>query len=663
MAEYVVEEEVCPFNVRCGQKDDMGANVRDISIKDVSVSVGGKTIFTETNVKITSGHRYGLMGPNGRGKTTLLRLIATREIPVPKNLHVQLVGQEKEVECLDERVVDVVIKSDKRRLRLLAEADELQAKADAGEEVDTERMAEVEDELDAISAHNAEGKARKILLGLGFNREWQNRPTKSFSGGWRKRVALACAVFMEPDVLLLDEPTNHLDLEAVMWLETYLPKVFTDSPKRPKALVVVSHDVSFLDQICTDMAHIDEFKLWYYRGGYKEFVKALGERRAQVDSAYQKQEKRIKEMKKKGATKKDVEEKFKREAEIKGKDAVFVEKRYDYKVTFPFQNPPQLREGFIVKVEDMTFHYPPHPETGEEYPTLFEDVNCSVWTDSRIALVGPNGVGKTTLLRILCGELEPVEGIVEFNRQVRVGKYSQHFIDQLPTDKTAQEYIASKMGSEKIPEARALLGCFGLEGLSHGNLIENLSGGQKARVAFAGISVSKPHVLLFDEPTNHLDLESIEALSEAIKKFDGGVLLISHDARLVRDTVKEIWVVDNKNVERLESFDEYKEMVLEQLGLESSEDEGPALSRSERKARAIAEGKAKGKKGGGGGKKKDGGGGKKDQKRPESAKSDKGGGGGGGGKDKGGAKEKEKAAGAKKMDKFFKDKDKKKGGK
>ena len=252
-----------PYSIR--MSDDVWnieEMARDIRVEGVSIAVPGKELFNNTSVRVIAGHRYGLIGPNGWGKSSVLRLLAEGQLPVPKKLDVLLVEQEQEVDVhfLGETVVNAVIKSHKKRIAMMEEADALR---ESGE--DLERLQEIEDDLNAMGAFQAEAKARKILGGLGFPNDWQDRTVSSFSGGWRKRVALACAVFMEPDVLLLDEPTNHLDLNAVIWLETYLPSVYNDKKKKPKSLVVVSHDVSFLEEVCTDTVHIEQKKLNYYR--------------------------------------------------------------------------------------------------------------------------------------------------------------------------------------------------------------------------------------------------------------------------------------------------------------------------------------------------------------------------------------------------------------
>eukprot|EP01060_Flectonema_neradi_P034382 TRINITY_DN601_c0_g1_i1.p1 TRINITY_DN601_c0_g1~~TRINITY_DN601_c0_g1_i1.p1 ORF type:complete len:918 (+),score=298.93 TRINITY_DN601_c0_g1_i1:109-2862(+) len=555
-----------PYSVRMPEDSRLiPENSRDIKVEQVSIAVPGKELFINTTVKVTAGHRYGLVGPNGWGKSTILKLLSLRELPMPSNLHVLIVEQEQEVDedVLEETVVNVVIKSHKLRIALMAEADKLR---ESGENL--ERLQEIEDDLNAMGAHQAEAKARKILGGLGFPTEWQDRKVSSFSGGWRKRVPLACAVFMEPDILLLDEPTNHLDLNAVIWLETYLPSVYNTEKKKPKSLVVVSHDVSFLDEVCTDTAFIDRKLLHYHRGGY-EMAKSQMERQKKADNKdYKLLSDFIKNLKKQGLTKNAFDEKLEAQARKKGWDLSNLPTKYkEYQVTFPWDNPPELRESYIVKAEDMHFRY------GEEHPWIFggpnnkSGVSFSVWTDSRIALVGPNGCGKTTLIQLLSGQLEASKGYIEINRQVRIGKYSQHFVGQLPLDDSPIDYLV--LCGMKEHQARAKLGAFGLEGKCHKQQIKTLSGGQKVRVAFAGISARLPHVLLLDEPTNHLDMESIEALADALNRFKGGVLVITHDARLIETVQANLWVVEDNNVVNFDGgVEEYREHIVKILDLE-----------------------------------------------------------------------------------------------
>lgn len=560
-ANEVNQEGDNPFSVTL-EMDQIPEGSRNISLNKVSVSVNGKTLFKDTSVRLSSGSRYGLMGPNGRGKSTILRLLASRELPVQSNLDLLLVEQEQEFTASELSAVDAVLKSHKKQAAYSKEAAELRSKIELGES-EMERLHFLEEELDIMGASQADARARRILFGLGFPTEWHERQTSSFSGGWRKRIALASAVFIEPDVLMLDEPTNHLDLNAVIWLESYLVKAYSEAAKRPKTLIVVSHDAGFLDEVCTHMVHVEGFKLNYYRGSYSTFDEQLQQRHQELDKKYNAVTRTIKEKKRNGMSNQQVDEWIKDQVNNGRLDPQYLEKRKDYVVNFPFPDPPELRDGCVCKLEEVSFNYPGGP-------VLFEGVNCALWTDSRVTLCGPNGIGKSTLLNLMTGVLESTGGYITLNRQVRIGRYNQHFVDKLPLEKTPVECI-QHLGVHEEDKARRLLGSFGLEGIVHKNQIATLSGGQKARVAFAAISAEAPHFLLFDEPTNHLDVESIEALCDAIRAFKGGVLVVTHDARLIESTEMQIWVAGNRNVQPfMGSLEDYKSLVREEFEKEEA---------------------------------------------------------------------------------------------
>lgn len=541
-----------PFSVTM-EADQVAEGSRNITFNKVSVSVNGKTLFKDASVKLSAGSRYGLMGPNGRGKSTILRLLASRELPVQSNLDLLLVEQEQEFNASELSAVEAVLQSHKKQDAYSLEAKALHAKTELTT-AEMERLHFLEEELDIMGASQADARARRILFGLGFPTEWHERPTSSFSGGWRKRIALASAVFIEPDVLMLDEPTNHLDLNAVIWLESYLVRAYNESAKRPKTLIVVSHDAGFLDEVCTHMVHVESYLLNYYRGSYSDFDSQLQQRHQELDKKYESVMKTIRDKKRNGMSNAQVDVWIKDQVNAGRLDPQFLEKRRDYIVNFPFPDPPELRDGCVCKLDNVSFNYP-------NGPVLFEGVSCALWTDSRITLCGPNGIGKSTLLNLMTGVLEPTMGYITLNRQVRIGRYNQHFVDKLPLEKTPVECIQA-LGIPEEDKARRLLGSFGLEGIVHKNQIATLSGGQKARVALAAISAEAPHFLLFDEPTNHLDVESIEALCAAIKTFKGGVLVVTHDARLIESTEMQIWVAGEKNVAPFDgSLEDYKSIV------------------------------------------------------------------------------------------------------
>ena len=589
-AENVNKDGDSPFMVTLEQ-DAVAEGSRDISLNKVSVSVNGKTLFKDTTVKFSAGSRYGVMGPNGRGKSTLLRLLATRELPVQQSLTMLLVEQEQEITGGELSAVTAVVQSHKLQAAYqeeVAKLRELDGEKMTDEQM--ERLQFLDEELNLMNAQQAEAKARRILFGLGFPTEWHDRPTASFSGGWRKRIALASAVFIEPDVLMLDEPTNHLDLNAVIWLESYLVRMYNKDAKRPKTLLVVSHDAGFLDGICTHMVAIESFKLNYFRGGYSTFNAQVELRHAEIDKKHHQLQQKIKEMKKKGMSNEKVDEWLNEQVRQGKIESELVDKRREYVVSFPFKAPMELRDGCIVKLEDVAFKYP-----GDECPILFKDVNCSLWNDSRITLCGPNGIGKSTLLNLMTGVLEPTFGYITVNRQVRIGRYNQHFVDKLPLERTPIDYLRS-VGAKDEHDARRMLGSFGLEGLVHKNMIATLSGGQKARVALAAISCEMPHFLLFDEPTNHLDMESIDALCKAINNFKGGILVVTHDARLIQETNMQLWIAGDLNVKPFNgTLDDYKTHVREIFEAEEDKKEWARAMRQAEKAelKAIAKSDAK----------------------------------------------------------------------
>ncbi|XP_077986284.1 ATP-binding cassette sub-family F member 1-like [Glandiceps talaboti] len=540
-------------------------NATDIKIDKFSISARGKDLFVNASLNITQGRRYGLVGPNGHGKTTLLNHIAKRALSIPPNIDVLIC--EQEVVADETPAIDAVLKADTKRLKLLAEEKLLIDKNAAGDDTVVERLQQVYEELDAIGAASAEARARRILAGLQFTTEMQSRPTKHFSGGWRMRVSLARALFMEPTLLLLDEPTNHLDLNAVIWLDNYLQNW-------KKTLLVVSHDQQFLDDVCSDIIHLDNQKLYYYKGNYNTFKKMLKQKRKEQHKEYDKQEKKLRELKSRGHSSKQAEKKTKevltrkqekgrKKVQQDDEDAAPVEllkKPREYTVKFTFPNPPPLNPP-ILGLHSVTFGYP-------TMPVLFKDIDFGIDLSSRIAIVGPNGVGKTTLLKLLMGELEPVQGERRKNHRLRVGMYSQHSADQLDLDESPVEHLR-RLFNLSYQDSRKTLGRFGLVSYAHEIKIRDLSGGQKSRVAFADLSCRQPDVLIMDEPTNNLDIESIDALADAMNQFEGGVIIVSHDARLILETDCQLWVVEDQTINEIDGdFDEYKREVLESLGEE-----------------------------------------------------------------------------------------------
>ncbi|OVA14040.1 ABC transporter-like [Macleaya cordata] len=567
--------------------DNANANVKDITVKNFSVFVRGKVLLKNVSVKIAHGERYGLIGPNGTGKSTLLKLLAWRKIPVPKNIDVLLV--EQEVVGDDRSALEAVVSANEELVKLRQEVAALQNSSidgdgdDNNEDDDTgEKLAELYDRLQVIGSDAAEAQASKILAGLGFTKDMQGRATRSFSGGWRMRISLARALFVQPTLLLLDEPTNHLDLRAVLWLEEYLCRW-------KKTLVVVSHDRDFLNTVCNKIIHLHNQELQQYSGNFDEFEIAYEQLRKQNNKKYENNVKAMKAAKRNGnqVQQEKVENRAKLAAakeaskrKAKGKadeDEPMPEapkKWRDYSVVFHFPEPTELNPPLLQLIE-VSFSYP----NREDFRLSNVDVCIDMGT--RVAIVGPNGAGKSTLLNLLAGDLVPTEGEARRSQKLRIGRYSQHFVDLLTMDETPIQYLLrlhpDQEGLSKQEAVRAKLGKFGLPSHNHCIPIVQLSGGQKARVVFTSISMAKPHILLLDEPTNHLDMQSIDALADALDEFTGGVVLVSHDSRLISrvcedEEKSQIWVVDNGTVETFPgTFEEYKDELQREIKAEVDE--------------------------------------------------------------------------------------------
>lgn len=534
-------------------------NAVDIKVENFSISAKGKDLFVNANLLIANGRRYGLVGPNGHGKTTLLRHIASRAFDIPPSI--DILYCEQEVVSDDTPAVEAVLKADVKRTELLKTAEELEKKVDLESQ---EKLKEVYEELKAIGADSAEPRARRILAGLGFSKSMQDRATKNFSGGWRMRVSLARALFVEPTLLLLDEPTNHLDLNAVIWLDNYLQGW-------KKTLLIVSHDQSFLDNVCNEIIHLDNLKLHYYKGNYSMFKKMYVQKRKEMIKEYEKQEKRLKEMKSHGQSKKQAEKKQKEvltrkqeknRSKIQKEDengpTELLQKPKDYLVKFSFPDPPPLQPP-ILGLHNVRFAYP-------DQKPLFVNVDFGIDLSSRVAIVGPNGVGKSTFLKLLVGELTPLKGEVKKNHRLRIGRFDQHSGEHLTAEETPTEYLM-RLFNLPYEKGRKTLGTFGLASHAHTIKMKDLSGGQKARVAMAELCLTAPDVLILDEPTNNLDIESIDALADAINEFKGGVIIVSHDERLIRETDCTLWVIEDQTINEVDGdFDDYRKELLESLG-------------------------------------------------------------------------------------------------
>jgi ATP-binding cassette subfamily F protein 3 len=485
----------------------------DIRLEDVSMQLGALELLSECTLTIAFGRRYGLIGRNGIGKTTLLKYLSAKKFEgIPP--HLQILHIEQEVPGGTASVLECVLATDVERTALLSEERELQAEPDGADDDDdsddrTARLQEVWERLRVIEADSAPARAAEILSGLGFDTADQARTTASFSGGWRMRVALARALFICPDVLLLDEPTNHLDLHAVMWLEEYLQGW-------EKTLIVVSHARSFLNAVVTDILHFQNKTIRRFKGDYDSYEETRAEELRQGGKKLEAQEKQrahtqafIDKFRCNAKRASMVQSRIK----MLGRMEVMADVLSDPSLQFHFPSPEPLQPP-VIGVTDCSFAYAP------DKPNIFTNVNFGLDLESRIAVVGPNGAGKSTLLKVIFGDLEPTSGEVRRSGKVRIGKFSQHHVDQLDLSLSALEAFQRAYPQATPADIRKHLGSMGLGGNLALQPMRTLSGGQKSRAAFAQIMWQRPHLLLLDEPTNHLDLDAVEALINALNEFE-----------------------------------------------------------------------------------------------------------------------------------------------
>ena len=498
-----------------------------LRISDISYSVEGRPLFVGASATIPAGHKVGLVGRNGTGKTTLFKLIRGElvleggDISLPSRARIGGVAQE--VPSSSMSLLNTVLEADTERTELLAEAETA---------TDAHRISDIQTRLADIDAWSAEGRASTILKGLGFDAEAQLRPCSDFSGGWRMRVALAGVLFAQPDLLLLDEPTNYLDLEGALWLESYLQKY-------PHSVIIISHDRGLLNRAVQGILHLDEKKLTYWSGPYDQFARQVAERRAVQANEAKKQDLRRAHL-----------QSFVDRFKAKASKAVQAQSRVKMleKMT-PITAPEEARKQVFTfpAPEELS---PPiinmdNAAVGYGGPAVLRKLSLRIDQDDRIALLGRNGEGKSTLSKLLAGKLATMEGRMTQSSKLRIGYFAQHQVDELHIDETPLQHVQRLRPAEGQPRLRARLAGFGLMADQAETAVGRLSGGQKARLSLLLATIDAPHLLILDEPTNHLDMESREALVEALIEYTGAVVLVSHDMHLLGLVADRLWLVKN----------------------------------------------------------------------------------------------------------------------
>ena len=545
-----------------------------LTIREMSYTLAGKPLFERAGVTIPAGSRLGLVGRNGTGKTTLFRLIRGELSPdegaisVPPRARIGGVAQEAPAE--ERSLIETVLAADDERARLTAEAETA---------TDPARIAEIQTRLADIGAHSAEARAAAILAGLGFDHAAQARPSAEFSGGWRMRVALAGVLFAAPDLLLLDEPTNYLDLEGTIWLESYLARY-------PHTVLVISHDRGLLNRAVSGILHLERRRLTLYSGNYDRFDRTRREALAHQAAAAKKQEARrahlqsyVDRFRYKADKAKQAQARLKMLAKMEPIAAAVEDRVAPIRFPEPEALPPPLMKAEGVAV-------------GYDAGAVLSRVDFRIDQDDRIALLGANGQGKSTLAKLISGRLAPMEGRLQATQKLRIGYFAQHQADELVPAETPLDHIRRLRPDTPPAKLRAMLAAGGTGAEVADSPVAKLSGGQKARLLLTLATLDAPHMLILDEPTNHLDIESREALVEALNDYSGAVILITHDAHLVELVADRLWLVKDARVRPYDGdMEDYRRLLLE---AGRAERPGESKAGGERRAdrRAAAERRA-----------------------------------------------------------------------
>lgn len=519
-----------------------------LTITDLTYRIAGRTLLEKVNVSIGAGHRVGLVGPNGTGKSTLFKLISGElqsdggDIGLIKGATMGMVRQDLPDD--ETPIIDVVLDSHKERAALLKEAETTE---------DPERIGYIYERLEQIGAYDAPARVATILSGLGFSEAAQNEPINSISGGWRARVALAAALFVEPNLLLLDEPTNHLDFEAMVWLENYLQKY-------KHTFIIISHDRDILNKTVTHILHLENLKLVNYTGNYDQFERRRAERMLGQQALHEKQQKQkakmmefVNRFKAKASKARQAQSRLKMIEKMDIVDAVMA----DRVTAFEFPQPEELKSPLIT-LEDVEAGYEPGKP-------ILRKLNQRIDMDDRIALLGANGNGKSTLVKLISGRLAPQHGQLLKSGKLKIGYFAQFQTDELDVNQTPFEVMRDVLKDKPQSKIRAMLGNFGFDKHKADTKVGELSGGEKARLLFCLMSHDAPHIMLLDEPTNHLDIDAREALTQALNNYEGAVILVSHDPHLVECVADRLWLVADGTCHPYDDdLDGYRNLIVQQ---------------------------------------------------------------------------------------------------
>ena len=545
-----------------------------LNLNGITVRLGGRTILDRATAALPPKSRIGLIGRNGAGKSTLMKVMIGSFEPdegnleMPRNTRIGYIAQEAPSGTATP--VETVLAADTERALLMEESEHCH---------DPDRLGELHERLNAIDAYTAPARAARILVGLGFDEEMQNRPLDSYSGGWKMRVALAALLFSEPDLLLLDEPSNHLDLEATLWLESFLKSY-------PAMMVVISHERDLLNNVVDNILHLENGQTTLYTGGYDAFERQRAERAAQLAAAKASQDAQraklqdyIARNSARASTAKQAQSRAKALAKMQPIAAM----AEDPTLAFDFPSPDALKPPLVTL--DMA-------SVGYAAGTpILQRLNLRIDPDDRLALLGRNGNGKTTLARLLAAQLAPMDGEMNATGKMRVGYFTQYQVEELDGGDTPLEHMTRQMKGSTPAAVRAQLGRFGFSGAKATTQVGKLSGGERARLALALITREAPHMLILDEPTNHLDVDAREALVQALNAYEGAVVLVSHDRHMLELTADRLVLVDNGTASEFTgSIEDYTDLI---LGKNQPKGEGGKVNKKEdRKAAAQAREKA-----------------------------------------------------------------------